>query len=114
MSELTLEGFKIGLCQQPCIPSNPVANAQEFVRSIEQAEADELDLLVGVEGMQGYLIGDQYEYTAFLTEVDAANETIRQATEGKRVAVAYGSVLPETHTSSAGAGVQQAWVWRRP
>jgi NAD+ synthase (glutamine-hydrolysing) len=88
------EGFKIGLCQQPCIPADPAANAQYFVRCIEQAEADGLDLVVGVEGMQGYLIGDQYEYTAFLRAVDAANLTIQRATAGKKVAVAYGSVIP--------------------
>jgi NAD+ synthase (glutamine-hydrolysing) len=94
MPTITFEGFRIGLCQQPCIPADPAANAQYFVGCIEQAEADGLDLLVGVEGMQGYLIGDQYEYTAFLKDVDAANGAIQKATAGKKVAVAYGSVIP--------------------
>ena len=94
MQTLIFEGFKIGLCQQPCIPADPESNAQYFVRCIQAAETDGLDLLVGVEGMQGYLVGDQYEYTAFLKAVDAANETIQRATAGKRVAVAYGSVIP--------------------
>jgi NAD+ synthase (glutamine-hydrolysing) len=94
MSTLTFEGFKIGLCQQPCVPADPASNAQYFVRCIEEAEAADLDLLVGVEAMQGYLIGDQYEYTAFLEEVEAANETIQKTTTGKKVAVTYGSVVP--------------------
>lgn len=94
MTTLSFQGFKIGLCQQPCIPADPSSNAQYFVRCIEEGESQEVDLLVGVEAMQGYLIGDQYEYTAFLREVDASNETIQKATAGKKIAVAYGSVVP--------------------
>jgi NAD+ synthase (glutamine-hydrolysing) len=94
MPTLSFEGFKIGLCQQPCIPANPALNAQYFVRSIEEAESRDVDLIVGVEAMQGYLIGDQYEYTAFLKEVDTANATIQDATAGKKIAVTYGSVVP--------------------
>jgi len=94
MPTLNFEGFKIGLCQQPCIPANPAFNAQYFIRCIEEAESEEVDLLVGVEALQGYLIGDQYEYTAFLIEVEAANANIQKATAGKRIAVTYGSVVP--------------------
>src|ERR1043165_4955607 len=94
MPILSLEGIKIGLCQQPCIPANPAFNAQYFIRCIEEAEHQEVDLLVGVEALQGYLIGDQYEYSAFLREVSAANTAIQGATEGKNLAVAYGSVIP--------------------
>ncbi|MBX4205046.1 MAG: NAD(+) synthase [Candidatus Doudnabacteria bacterium] len=100
MSEIfSLEGFKIGLCQQPCRPADPAYNAEYFIEEIERAENDEVDLLVGVEGMQGYLIGDQYEYPAFLHEVDFANQRIRQATFGKKVVVAYGSVLTQWNTA---------------
>jgi NAD+ synthase (glutamine-hydrolysing) len=90
---LSLKSIKIGLCQQPCIPANPKYNGEYFTACIDEAEQNNTDLLVGVEGMQGYLIGDQYEYSEFLKEVDLANERIRISTTGKQVMVAYGSVI---------------------
>ena len=95
MRTFNFEGFKIGLCQQPCIAAAPDYNAHYFIGCIDDAETDEVDLLVGVEGMQGYLIGDQYEYTGFLKEVDAVNAAIKNATVGKKLAVTYGSVHPQ-------------------
>ena len=94
METLIFENFRIGLCQQPCIPADSGHNARYFIERIEEAERNDVDLLVGVEGMQGYLIGDQYEYTAFLREVDAANACIKRSTAGKKLAVTYGSVIP--------------------
>ncbi len=87
-----LNGLKIGLCQMPCIAARPDLNGAYFIHAIEEAERMELDLLVGPEGIQGYLIGDQYEYKQFLMAVDDMNEVIRKATEGKQIVVAYGSV----------------------
>ena len=95
MRKVDLEGVKIGLCQMRCVPADPMRNAQKFIRHIEEAEAEGVDILVGPEGLQGYLIGDQYEYRAFLQEVDLANRQIREAVMGKKLVVAYGSVLAQ-------------------
>jgi NAD+ synthase (glutamine-hydrolysing) len=92
-----LEGMKIGLCQQACIPSDPGQNADTLIHEIELAEKQNVDLLVGVEGLQGYLIGDQYEFSEFQQEVADANSRVLDSTRDKSVAVAYGSLIVNHH-----------------
>jgi NAD+ synthase (glutamine-hydrolysing) len=93
MDTVTLEGLKIGLCQLPCIPAQLEHNGAYFEGCIEDAEEAQVDLLVGPEGIQGYLIGDQYEYASFLRAVSLMNKRILGASDGKQVAIAYGSVI---------------------
>jgi len=93
MSAINVEGLRIGLCQQPCVPAQPEYNGAYFEGCIEDAERDQLDLLVGVEGIQGYLIGDQYESPQFLAAVADMNTSIVNATKNTKVVVAYGSVI---------------------
>ncbi|MBP9821857.1 MAG: NAD(+) synthase [Candidatus Pacebacteria bacterium] len=95
MASSVLKGLKIGLCQQPCRAADVQANGRYFQAEIVSAEFEGVDLLVGVEGIQGYLIADQYEYPSFLGAVNDANAKILDATVGRKIAVAYGSVTTD-------------------
>ncbi len=88
-----LAGLKIALCQMSVVPGRPDLNADYVIREIEAAEARGLDVIVFPEMcISGYVIGDKYEDESFVRDVTVRNESIRQATKGKMIAVILGSL----------------------
>jgi NAD+ synthase (glutamine-hydrolysing) len=83
--------MKTGLAQLEVIPGQPFANTQKMLQFIEAAKIDGVDLLVFPEMViPGYLLGDEWERSAFLQECENCGEQIKQASTN--ITVIFGNV----------------------
>lgn len=83
--------MKAGLAQLDVIPGQPFANTQKILQFIEAAKNDGVDLVIFPEmGIPGYLLGDEWERSAFLRECEACGEQIKQASQN--ITVVFGNV----------------------
>lgn len=71
----------IRLLQQPVFAGDPRRNTNNLIASIQQAERDGVQLLVGSEMMlPGYMIGDRWLNDALVRDIQGQNERVRKAT----------------------------------
>lgn len=83
--------MKIRLIQLDVIPGQPASNGKQILTHIEQAQRDQIDLLLLPEMcVPGYLIGDEWERSAFLRECEAWGEKICAASQG--ITVVFGNI----------------------
>lgn len=83
--------MKIRLVQLDVIPGQPASNGKQILTHIEQAQRDQIDLLLLPEMcVPGYLIGDEWERSAFLRECEAWGEKICAASQG--ITVVFGNI----------------------
>ena len=79
------------LAQIKVLPGRPRENADRILERVGAARADGVELIVFPEmSVPGYLIGDEWEYPAFLRECEDCAERIRAASAG--LIVIFGSV----------------------
>jgi NAD+ synthase (glutamine-hydrolysing) len=82
---------KIRLVQMDVLPGRPVENTEKILNRISEARADGRTLVVFPEmAVPGYLLGDEWERSAFLRECEACGEKIRAASTG--ITVMFGNV----------------------
>ena len=86
--------MKIRLVQLDVIPGQPASNGQQILEHIEQARRDQIDLLLLPEMcVPGYLIGDEWERSAFLRECESWGDKICAASQG--ITVVFGNIALE-------------------
>ncbi len=79
------------LAQIEVIPGRPVANTRRMCDLIDEAHRDGVELLVFPEmAIPGYLLGDEWEYAAFLRECERCGNLIRERATG--LVVVFGNV----------------------
>lgn len=85
------DGIRVRVVQMEVLPGRPVDNTARILREIAAARSDGIRLLVFPEMcVPGYLVGDEWEYEAFLRECEACNDEIRRASS--KITVLFGSV----------------------
>lgn len=86
--------MKIRLVQLDVIPGQPASNGQQILEHIDQARRDQIDLLLLPEMcVPGYLIGDEWERSAFLRECESWGDKICAASQG--ITVVFGNIALE-------------------
>lgn len=84
--------MKARLFQLEVAPGHPVKNTQHMLQAINAARQDGIDLIVFPEmSIPGYLLGDEWERTAFLRECELCTQEIVAASD--RITVAFGNVV---------------------
>jgi NAD+ synthase (glutamine-hydrolysing) len=75
--------MKISVAQLEIIAGHPDINVSKILLEIEKAKQNNVDIIVFSEmAVPGYLIGDEWENTAFIKDCFSYNEIIKNATEG--------------------------------
>lgn len=86
--------MKIRLVQLDVIPGQPASNGNQILAHIAQARRDQVDLLLLPEMcVPGYLIGDEWERSAFLRECESWGDKICAASQG--ITVVFGNIALE-------------------
>ena len=81
----------IRLVQMDVLPGRPVDNTEKILARIAEARAAGINLILFPEmAIPGYLIGDEWERSAFLRECEACGEEVRAAASG--IMVMFGNV----------------------
>lgn len=74
--------IKIAVAQLDIIAGRPDLNTKKIIQAIENAKKKGDDIIVFSEmAVPGYLLGDEWENTAFVCDCNAFNEEIKNATE---------------------------------
>lgn len=74
--------LKIAVAQLDIKAGHPDVNAAKIIQYIEKSKQEGDDIIVFSEmAVPGYLLGDEWENTAFVNDCYAYNETIKNATE---------------------------------
>jgi len=82
---------RVRLVQFEVKPGRPWANAERIRQAVARAKDDGVRLVIVPElAIPGYLIGDEWERSAFLRDCEAAGESVVQASEG--LTVIFGNV----------------------
>lgn len=88
--------MKIRLVQLDVIPGQPANNGRQMLAHIERAKRDQIELLLFPEmSVPGYLLGDEWERSAFLRECEYWGEQIRAASQN--ITIVFGNVAVEWH-----------------
>jgi NAD+ synthase (glutamine-hydrolysing) len=83
--------MRVRLVQLEVEPGRPVENTERMLLRIATARADGIELLVFPElAVPGYLLGDEWERSAFLRLCEACGERLREAAQG--LVVVFGNV----------------------
>lgn len=83
--------MRVRLVQLEVHPGRPEENTERMLFRIAAARADGIELLVFPElAVPGYLLGDEWERSAFLRLCEACGERLRVAAQG--IAVVFGNV----------------------
>src|SRR5690606_40805778 len=74
----------------------PANNGRQMLAHIERAKRDQIELLLFPEmSVPGYLLGDEWERSAFLRECEYWGEQIRAASQN--ITIVFGNVAEEWH-----------------
>jgi NAD+ synthase (glutamine-hydrolysing) len=97
-----LDPVKIAIAQIDIMAGHPDVNVKKMIGEIEKAKHDGDDIIVFPEmSVPGYLLGDEWENTAFVKDCYAYNEEIKKAATG--ITVIWGNIdLDETKKSEDG------------
>jgi NAD+ synthase (glutamine-hydrolysing) len=83
--------LKVAACQMEVIPGRPDLNVANMLSFIEEAKTNGNELICFPEmAVSGYLLGDEWENEAFISDVFSYNNDIIAASEG--IAVVWGNV----------------------
>ncbi|GAA5520644.1 NAD(+) synthase [Aliifodinibius salicampi] len=83
--------LNIAACQIEVSPGHPDENTRKIIRHIEEAKAKGDDIVVFPEmAVPGYIIGDEWQNKAFVTDCYRYNEQIVESSEG--IVVVWGNV----------------------
>lgn len=88
---MSTEKIRITMAQMEVIPGHPARNTEKMIRMIKTASREKSDIIVFPElAIPGYLVGDEWEYEAFLRECEACANEIRLA--ARKIVAVFGSV----------------------
>lgn len=94
---MSMPNMRIAVAQIPTVPSAIQKNLAAILSAIEDAKRQKAHLVVFPElAVSGYLLGDRWEHTGFIQDIETANETIRKASQG--IVVVWGSVQADRET----------------
>ncbi len=86
-----MSAIKIAVAQIDVIAGHPDINTKKIIAGIEKAKKEGDDLIVFPEmAVPGYLIGDEWENSAYISDCYAYNEEIINATEN--ITVIWGNI----------------------
>ncbi len=89
-----VDGIVVGIVQLARKPKDPRYNAELGIKTINEAQAVGVNLLVFPEmWTPGYLIGDTFEDEAFIHDLWRQDAKMVTATAGSDIAVAHGTVI---------------------
>jgi len=75
--------MKVAVVQMEVVPGHPDINVKKILAEIEKARAAGDEMIVFPEmAVPGYLLGDEWENTAFARDCFSYNEVIKNATQG--------------------------------
>ncbi len=75
--------LKIAVAQLEVYPGHPDKNTEKIISEIEKAKSKGADIIVFSEmAVPGYLLGDEWENTAFIKDCFSYNEDIKKTTKG--------------------------------
>lgn len=84
----------VSVAQMRPVPGNIRANLTSILSGIATAKEQGAEIIVFPElATSGYLLGDRWEYEDFIREIQEADDTIRQASDG--IVVVWGSVVSD-------------------
>lgn len=79
------------IAQIKTVPSSPAENVRTILTYINEAREAGAELVVFPElSTSGYLLGDRWEYDSCITELEEANERVREESRG--ITVIWGSI----------------------
>lgn len=91
-----MTAIKIAVAQIEIIPGHPDRNTEKIIREINKAKKTHTDIIVFPEmAVPGYLLGDEWENTAYVKDCYSFNEDIKNATEG--ITAIWGNVDIDTN-----------------
>ncbi|RJR13534.1 NAD(+) synthase [Candidatus Parcubacteria bacterium] len=86
-----MPNIRIAVAQIQTAPSAIQKNLATILSAIESAKRQKAHLIVFPElAVSGYLIGDRWEHTGFIEDIEKANDAVRKASEG--IVVVWGSI----------------------
>src|ERR1035437_641971 len=86
-----MSAIKIAVAQIDVIAGHPDINTKKIIAGIEKAKKERDDLIVFPElAVPGYLIGDEWENSAYISDCYAYNEEIINATEN--ITIIWGNI----------------------
>lgn len=81
----------IALGQMEVVPGRPDLNTKKMLTMISEAHSNQADLIIFPEmAIPGYLLGDQWEQSAFLRDCEAYGQSIAAAAQG--IIVMFGNI----------------------
>lgn len=87
--------MKIAVVQMDVVPGHPDINVKKMLAEIEKARASGDEMIIFPEmAVPGYLLGDEWENTAFIRDCFSYNEVIKNATQG--IAAVWGNIDIDT------------------
>jgi NAD+ synthase (glutamine-hydrolysing) len=87
--------MKIAVVQMEVVPGHPDANVKKMLAEIEKAKVAGDELIIFPEmAVPGYLLGDEWENTAFVQDCYHYNEIIKNATHG--IVAVWGNIDIDT------------------
>ncbi len=95
MKKIYTNNLKISVAQMSPTPMNVVANLSAIKDYINKAKNTGSQVVVFPElCVSGYVLGDRFEYSDFINELQEANDTIREMSEG--IVVVWGNIVSDT------------------
>jgi NAD+ synthase (glutamine-hydrolysing) len=89
------EYMKIAVVQMEVVPGHPDINVKKMLAEIKKARAAGDEMIVFPEmAVPGYLLGDEWENTAFVKDCYQYNEVIKNATQG--IVAVWGNIDIDT------------------
>jgi NAD+ synthase (glutamine-hydrolysing) len=105
MKTSVINGLVCALAQMNVQPGNPRANADWIIAEVDKAEAAGVDILTVPEmSVTGYLIGDMFEYDAFVRDIWLQNDRVVASTKGKQLTLIFGTIVTDDPTKTGEDG----------
>ena len=84
---------KIAMAQMEVIPGRPDLNTKKILQMMDAAQEKKADLVIFPEmSVPGYLLGDTWEQSSFLSDCEGYGQDIIDATKGKELTVIFGNI----------------------
>lgn len=85
--------LKIAMAQMEVIPGRPDLNTEKILQMMEAAQEDGADLIIFPEmSVPGYLLGDTWEQSSFLSDCESYGRDIIAATKDSELTVIFGNI----------------------
>ena len=81
------------MAQMEVIPGRPDLNTKKILQMMDAAQEKKADLVIFPEmSVPGYLLGDTWEQSSFLSDCEGYGQDIIDATKGKELTVIFGNI----------------------